>query len=171
MDVAAERSGTSVALLSLIAVLLASSVVGGVLAWQARDDRASAVTEQERYGEVLAAARAESEAFINIRYDDAQASIDRVAEGATGEFRDQYASSSERVVKVLQKNESVMEGDVLYAGVVDVDRDSATVITATTGTVANKQTDSQPEERDFRLRLELVHEDGRWLTSALEIVR
>lgn len=171
MDVAAEWSGAKGALMTLVAVLFAASVVGGILAWQAREDRAAAATEQERYGEVLAAARAESEAFINIRYDDAQASIDRVAEGATGEFRDQYTSSSERVVEVLQKNESVMEGEVLYAGVVDVDGDSATVLTATAGTVANKQSDNQPVERDLRLRLELVHEDGRWLTSALEVVR
>ena len=154
MDAAAGRSGANVALLVLAVVLLVAAVLGGVVAWQAREDRAAAATEQQRYGEVLAAARAEAEAFINIRYDDAQASIDRVAEGATGEFRDQYTSSSERVVKVLERNESVMEGEVLYAGVVDVDRDSATVIAATSGTVANKQTDNQPVSRDFRLRLE-----------------
>ncbi len=59
---------------------------------------------------------------------------------------------------------------MLYAGVVDVDEDSATVIAATTGTVASKQTDDQPVRRDFRLRLELVHEDGRWLTSDLQSV-
>ncbi len=169
-DPGRERSGVDLALLVLVIVLLAAVVVGGVLAWQARDDRAAAATEQERYGEVLAAATAEAEAFINIRYDDAESSIDKVAEGATGEFREQYGSSSERVIEVLQQNESVMEGEVLYAGVVDVDQDSATVIAATSGTVANKQTDNQPVGRNFRLQLELVYEDGRWLTSDLQFV-
>ena len=182
MEVAAGRSGGSpvtpgrsrsridLALLVLVVLLLVAAVAGAALVWQTRQDRAEAATEQERYGAVLAAARAEAEAFINIRYDDAQASIDQVAEGATGEFREQYSSSSERVVEVLQQNESVMEGEVLYAGVVDVDQDSATVIAATTGTVANKQTDNQPVGRNFRLQLELVYEDGRWLTSDLQFV-
>ena len=163
-------SGVDLALVALVVVLLGAVVVGGVLAWQARDDRAAAVTEQQRYGEVLAAATAEAEAFINIRYDDAQASIDKVSEGATGEFREQYASSSGRVIEVLRQNQTVMEGEVLYAGVVDVDQDSATVITATSGTVANKQTDNEPVGRNFRLQLELAYEDGRWLTRDLQFV-
>lgn len=165
-----HRSGADLALLALVAVLLAMTGVGGALAWQAREDRAEAATQQERYGAVLAAARAEAEAFINIRYDDAQASIDEVAAGATGEFREQYTSSSGQVIEVLQQNKSVMEGEVLYAGVVDVDQDSATVIAATAGTVANKQTDNQPVGRNFRLQLELVYQDGRWLTSDLQFV-
>ena len=60
------------------------------------------------------------------------------------------------MIEVLQQNESVMEGEVLWAGVVDVDKDSATVIAATSGTVANKQTDNKPVVRNFRLQLELV---------------
>lgn len=167
---ARQGSGVDLALLALVVLLLAAAVVGGLLARQAREDRAQAATEQERYGEVLAAARAEAEAFVNIRYDDARASIDQVAEGATGEFLTRYTSSSERVIKELRKNQSVFEGEVLFAGVVDVDQDSATVIAATTGTLANTETDNQPVRRNFRLRLELVHEDGRWLTSDLQSV-
>lgn len=168
----AARQGTGVDLwlLVLVLLLLGAAVVGGVLAWQAREDRAQAAAEQERYGEVLSAARAEAEAYINIRYDDAQASIDQVAEGATGEFREQYTSSSESVIESLQQNQTVMEGEVLYVGVVDVDEDSATVLAATSGTVADQETDHQPVGRDLRLRLELVHEDGRWLTSDLQLV-
>jgi Mce-associated membrane protein len=63
-----------------------------------------------------------------------------------------------------------MEGEVLWAGVVDVDEDSATVIAATSGTVANRQTNNQPVARNFRLRLDLVREDGRWLTNDLQFV-
>ena len=56
--------------------------------------------------------------------------------GATGDFRDQYAKSTDGVIKLLQQNKSVMTGEVLWAGVVAQDPDSATVIVATTGTVA-----------------------------------
>ena len=152
-------------------VLLACvCIVGGVMAWRTNDSRDRAQAEQERYGEVLVAATDEAEAFINIRYDDAQASVDKVAEGATGEFKKQYSSSTEGVLQVLKQEKSVMEGKVLWAGVVDVDQDSATVIAATSGTVANQETNNQPVSRNFRLRLDLVREDGRWLTSDLQFV-
>ncbi len=170
MDVPAGRSRTDRVLLLLLVVLTAGVVLGGVLVWQTRADRAALETERERYGEVLAAATAEAEAFINIRYDDASVSLDRVAAGATGEFRKQYTSSRDRVEQKIRRNRSVLEGEVLYAGVADVDGNRATVLAATSGTVTSRQTDNQPVTRDFRLRLELVREGGRWLTSDLEVV-
>lgn len=157
--------------LYVVTLLLACAVVvGGVMSFRAHGDEERARAQQERYGDVLASAREEAEAFINIRYDSAQESIDRVAEGATGDFKEQYSSSTDGVIQVLQENRSVMTGEVLWAGVVDVDDDSATVIAATTGTVANKQTKNKPVVRNFRLQLELSYEDGRWLTRDLQFV-
>ena len=127
-------------------------------------------TEQQRYADVLASASKEATAFVNIRYDDAQASIDAVMAGATGDFRDQYATSTDGVIQVLQENKSVMSGEVLWSGVVAQDPDSATVIVATSGTVQNKQTGDKPVARYFRLQLQLVSEKGRWLTSDLQFV-
>lgn len=158
-------------ILYVVTLLLACAVVvGGVMTIRTHNEDERAAAEQERYGDVLAAATKEAEAFINIRYDDAQASIDEVAAGATGDFAEQYSSSSEGVIKVLQQNKSVMDGHVLWAGVVDVDEDKATVIAATTGTVANKQTGNKPVVRNFRLQLELQFEGGRWLTRDLQFV-
>jgi Mce-associated membrane protein len=157
--------------LYVLALLLACACVfGGVLVYQAHGDREQEAREQERYGEVLAAATREAEAFINIRYDKAQDSIDAVASGATGKFREQYDTSTKGVIEVLKRNKSVMDGKVTWAGVVDVDSDSATVIAATNGTVANASTNNKPVARGFRLKLDLVHEDGRWLTNNLEFV-
>ena len=126
--------------------------------------------EQQRYADILASASNEATAFVNIRYDDAQASIDAVLAGATGEFRDQYSTSTEGVIQVLSDNQSIMTGEVLWTGVVAQDPDSATVIVATTGTVQNKQTEDKPVARYFRLQLQLVAEKGRWLTSDLQFV-
>ena len=165
-----SRVRLNIALYVLALVVACACVVGGVVTWRTHDDRSSDAAEQERYGDVLASATAEAEAFINIRYDDAQQSIDEVAAGATGEFREQYASSTDGVIEVLEENRSVMDGEVLWAGVVDVDNDSATVIAATTGTVSNNQTDNKPVVRNFRLQLDLVLEDGRWLTRDLQFV-
>lgn len=170
-----EREGSSgtglrSTLVASVLVLAAVCVVGGYFSYQRHDDRQQAEIEQKRYGDVLRSATTEAEAFINIRFDDAQASIDKVAAGATGEFREQYESSTESVIQVLEDNESIQEGEVVWAGVVDLDNDSARVIAATTGTVANVASDNQPIERNYRLQLDLVLDDGVWLTNNLEFV-
>ena len=181
MEVAAGRSGDAtvssgsrarlnLALYVVVLLLACACVVGGVMSWKAYGERADDAEAQERYGDVLAAARAEAEALVNIRYDDAEAGVAKVAEGATGKFGEQYSTASESVIKVMRQNESVSEGEVLWAGVVDVDPDSATVIVATEGTVANKQTGGKPVSRYFSMKLSLVREGGRWLTSNLEFV-
>jgi Mce-associated membrane protein len=164
------RVRLDIGLFVLALVLACACVFGGVLAVQHHRDNQRAATEQERYGDVLAAARTEVEAFINIDYRNAQDSIDAVAAGATGDFKKQYDSSSSGVVKLLERERSVMDGQVLWAGVVDVDDDSATVLVATTGTVANRSTKNQKVARYFRLKLDLTRVGDRWLTSNLEFV-
>ncbi len=90
--------------------------------------------------------------------------------GATGAFREQYEKSTGGVIEVIERNKSVMTGDVIWAGVVNADEDSATVIVATSGTVANNQTNDKPVARSFRLQLDLVKEDDAWLTNDLQFV-
>lgn len=151
-------------------VLACGCVFGGVVLVSDHRDAQRAQAEQERYGEVLAAARDQVEAFINIDFRNAQESIDAVAAGATGEFAEQYDSSSEGVVELLEREKSVMDGEVLWAGVSDVDDDSATVLVATTGTVANRSTGNEQVARMFRLKLDLEKVDDTWLTNNLEFV-
>jgi Mce-associated membrane protein len=151
-------------------LLLCACALGGFRVLDERGDRADAKAEQERYGAVLASARTETEAFINIDYREAQESIDKVAAGATGEFKDQYTESVDSVIEVLEEAESVMDGEVRWAGVVSLDTDSARVIAATSGTVANKASGGEPIARNFRLLLDLELVDGAWLTSNLEFV-
>ena len=137
---------------------------------QAESLEEASVEEQQRFGDVIASASKVASAFINIRYDDAQASIEQVKAGATGAFREQYEKSTGGVIEVIKRNKSVMTGEVLWAGVVSADEDSATVIVATSGTVANTQTSDKPVARSFRLQLSLVKEDDAWLTNDLQFV-
>jgi Mce-associated membrane protein len=157
--------------LSVAAVLLlAVAAVGGVTAWQAKQQDDRTASQEESYGQVMSAARKQAEAFININYQDAQTSMAAVAAGATGKFKEQYSSSSDGVISVLKQNKSVMEGRVVWTGVVSLDKDDATVLVATTGTVANVSTHNQPVARNFRLQLHLVKSGTRWLADDLQWV-
>ena len=126
--------------------------------------------EQERYADILESASKEATAFLNISYETAQESIDAVMAGATGEFRDQYSQATEALITLLTDNKSIRTGEVVWAGVVAQDPDSATVILATTGTVKNNQTGDSPKAENYRIQIQLVAEKDRWLTSDLQFV-
>ena len=132
-------------------------------------DEASS-SEQQRYADVIDAARAEATAFLNIRYDDAQTAIDAVLEGATASFRTEYEKSTEALVKLLEQYKSIRTGEVIWVGVVAQDPDSATVILNTTGTVQNTSTGEDAVTEVYRIQMQLVLEKGRWLTSDLKFV-
>src|SRR3954447_21977279 len=154
----------------LVALLALAAGLGAALAWRTHGDRADAATRQERYGAALAAADAEVTAFVNLRYDHASRSVDAVARGAAGDFRAHYVTSAAAVIRVLQRNHSVMTGRVVWSGVSELTGSRATVIAATTGTVSNLRTHGRDRARDFRFRVSLVRQDGHWLTSDIEFV-
>ncbi len=127
-------------------------------------------SEQERFDDVVETATEVANAFVNIRYDDVDASIARVKALATGDFADQYDKSTEALLEVLGGSKAVMIGDVVWAGVVSADADSATVIVATSGTVANTLTKNKPVARTFRLQLSLANVEGEWKANDLQFV-
>ena len=150
---------------ALAVLVLALLVTGGVLLPGWLDARA----EDERRRAVLRAATAEVVAFTTLDYRDLEPSIERVLNGATGEFEEQFESSRAQLEQLSRDNESVSEGRVLKAGVVSMDEDSATVVVVADSQVTNKSTD-EPQPRHYRLQLDLVLEVDRWLTSDLQFV-
>jgi Mce-associated membrane protein len=154
----------------LVALLLLLAVLGATLVVRTHGDRADARVRQERYGAVLAAADAEATAFVNLRYDQAAQGISAVAAGATGDFKKHYVRSSRDLAATMRRQQSTLTGHVVSSGVTDVAPDRATVIVATSGTVANRRTGGRPVPRHYRLRLTLLHEDGQWRTSDISFV-
>jgi Mce-associated membrane protein len=154
----------------LVALLLLVALVGAAVVARTHADRADARVREERYGAVLAAADAEATAFVNLRHDRAAEGVRAVAAGATGAFRTHYLRSSRHLIATMQRQRSVLTGHVVWSGVVDVAPDRATVIVATSGTVANTRTGGREVPRSYRLRLTLLHRGDRWLTSDIAFV-
>jgi Mce-associated membrane protein len=73
-------------------------------------------------------------------------------------------------VTTLQRQRSTLAGHVVWSGVVDVAPDRATVIVATSGTVSNRRTGGREVPRSYRLRLTLLRQGDRWLTSDIAFV-
>lgn len=126
--------------------------------------------QQERVAAQLAAASDMVTSFVNFDYRDADATIAGVKERSTGTFLEQYEKGAADLKKLATEAQSTMVARVVWAGLVAGDKDSATVIVATSGEVTNKTTDFKEEARNYRIQVELVLEDGAWLTSDLQYV-
>ncbi len=152
-----------------LAVVLVGLLVAIGLVWSSRGDVDAGLSTAQR--EVAAAARAEAVAFLTVDHEDMDAVVDAVLAGATGDFAEQYAAQRDTLVSEAERTEATSTGEVVALGVGDLDDDSATVLVAANSTVTNSGTGAEGQVRYYRLRLDLVREDGRWLTSAVEFVR
>lgn len=126
--------------------------------------------DQKRVAAQLEAATSMVQAMVNLDYKDADAAIKAVQARATGEFRQQYDKAAADVKKLAQQAQSTMEGSVIWTALVAGDKDSATVIAATTGSVANKTTQFKKRANPYRVQVELVLVDGAWLTKDFQFV-
>lgn len=163
-----------------VVLLACAAMLGGFFAWQAWDERdanAAVLSEpdkadvpRETYGDVLAAAKEAATAFTNIDYRELGAATKKMRSLSTGDFKKQYAASTDGLRTVLRRNKSIMEGEVTGAGVVAITEFTARVLVATQGTVQNKTSENKPIARNLRLQLDLIKVDGTWLTSDLQFV-
>jgi Mce-associated membrane protein len=150
--------------LVLLALLVATALV--VTGGDEADEQLTAAQQ-----DVAGAARAEALAFLTVDHRDMDRLIDAVLDGATGDFAEQYASQRETLTREAVRTEATSSPEVVSLGVGDQDGDSATVLVAANSTVTNTGTTDEGQVRYYRLRLELVREDGRWLTDDLRFVR
>jgi hypothetical protein len=127
--------------------------------------------EQVRTANQIEAATKMANAFLNLDHETIKANIEAVKALATGPFLRQYTRAANDLTDLIKLAKATQTGEVEWAGVVNSDDDSATVIVATNGTVANKETDFEPIARTYRLQLEVDLVDDRWLTSDLQYVR
>lgn len=164
-------------LAGLLAVLLLAVAGTALLATDGADRLRSAVTPggssselAERHREVAEAAEELTLAFLRVDHRDMDPLMDAVLDGATGEFKQQYADKRETLVEEAARNESVSTGEVVALGVGDLDEDSAQVFVAANSMVSNKSTDGTEQPRYYRLQLDLVREGDRWLTTNVQFV-
>lgn len=124
--------------------------------------------EQHRQ-DILAAARQSALNFTSLDYRHYDRDSANVLAGATGDFKKQFAAQTDQLTDLVAQNKSVSEGQVLEAGIVRSDDNSARVLVVADSKVTNTAV-PQGEARTYRLQLDLVHKDGRWLTSDVEFV-
>ena len=158
--------GTRPLLVAALAIVAVAALV--VVAMTVPRLSATADREQRRT-EVLEAARQQAVNFTTLDHRHLDRDLGRVLAGSTGDFRKQFQQGTEDLSQLVTANQAVSEGEVLEAGIVSDDADSARVLVVADSTVTNSES-ADPQRRHYRLQMDLVHRGDRWLVSDLQFV-
>lgn len=152
---------------ALLAVLFAAVLAGGLLGRRWDDQRRLS----EARSEALASARQTCVNFVSISASTVDADLKRIADGATGQFKDEFTQDTAQVKAAVVQNKVDSHGTVQRAGIVSADRQSAVVLVAVDATVKNT---SAPDGRlsHYRIQVNMARDatSGRWLVAQLQFV-
>jgi Mce-associated membrane protein len=146
-------------------VIVCALAAAAVQGWQWDQQRQLETARQQ----ALAAARQTTVNFVTISAATVDRDLQRVADGATGDFKDEFTRSMPQVRSAVVGNKVDSQGSVLRAAVVSADRSSAVVLVAVDATVRNV---NAPDGRlaHYRIRVNLAMVGSAWLVSTLEFV-
>lgn len=171
------RRGLAGAIAVLVVAAVAFAVVGGVFAFKVH----AAEQEEARRQAILYAAGQEAVNLMSLSYKTLDRDVQRILDGATGQLEKQFASREEQLKKVVPQVKAVTTGEVLSAGIVSADQDSAQVLLVVdqtvrngsvsgSGTATGSGSGGQGVVKHYRMSMTLQHKDGRWLVSQMEFL-
>lgn len=159
-----------VADLLLLALALALAAMLAI-SWTGTRAQAEPGPESMRHLAVSQVARAQAEAFLAVDHRDMDTVVQRVLDGATGDFAEEYAAGEADLVASVTRSRTVAESSARALGVAELDEDRAVVLVAADSEIRTREGGQETELRKHRLRLEVVREGERWLVSELGFVR
>ena len=114
----------------------------------------------------LDAARERSVALTSYGFTTLDADVARVLATAADPFKQQYADTTAKLRTTFVQQQAVAKGTVVAAGLQSAAGDQAVAIVAVDQLI---DTSSQKGRKvSSRLRMTLVHRDGRWLVERVE---
>ena len=125
---------------------------------------------QSERSEFVAAARQGATNLTSIDWQQADQDVQRILDGATGGFYDDFAKHAQPFVDVVKKTKSTTVGTVTEAGIESQSQQSAQVLVAVTVTTTNAGA-PQPDPHGWRLRLAVERVGGQTKVSKVEFVR
>jgi Mce-associated membrane protein len=149
-----------------LAVALAAAVVASV--FLGLEVRRTAELERQR-AEAVRTARQLVVDFLTHDYRSFDQTRRNVLALSSGDFAEQYRASATKLRDFVRQVRSVSEGEVLDAGVVSFDPDSARVLVVADAEVTNAATES-PQPRHYRIQVDLSREEAGWRVVDLTFV-
>lgn len=157
--------GKLMVLIGLTVVVVALVGFGAFFGWQA----IQANSEEARRDEVLQTARQAADNLTTIDYHTAERDVRQLVDGSTPEFAQQFGIASPEFLEVVKGSQLVATGEVTSAAIQRLGEDSARVLVAVDGSVRDVEV-PQGAPREYRLGIELIEQDGRWLVSKVDFL-
>ncbi|MDT5095586.1 MAG: serine/threonine protein kinase, bacterial [Mycobacterium sp.] len=115
------------------------------------------------------AARTFSGYLFNIGADSSEVDVQRILDGSTGSFHDDFVKQRENFIQVLKATKSTTKATAKGAGLESIDESTAHVLVVEEAQVTNSGGAQPP--RIFRLKLDVVRIEGAYKISKLEFAR
>ena len=161
-----RRWGTpfAVTVAALAVLLVAAAAAAGVLAFRVQRTEAA----DSARGEAAAAARAHAQKILSYDHRTLDADFAAARKALTGSFKDQYATTTDTVVRPsAEQYKAVVEAEVVATSVVRASADRVVVLVFVDQTTTSTRLEG-PKVDLNRVRMTLVDVDGNWLVSELD---
>lgn len=156
----------------VVAVALAVAIVSLAVAAGALLSRGESAADVDAVRDsALEAARERTTALTSYDHRTLEQDTARVLETATGEFEDDYRSTTARLSGTFTETEAVATATVVAAGLEELETPAggpvrAVVVVAVDQVIRTKG--AAPRTERNRLRMELVRPESTWLVSSVE---
>lgn len=146
----------SVAIGAAVVVLVALLGGNGFLAWQ----HYRVQRDEQRAAQFVAVARQGVVNMTTLDFNRAEADVARVLDGATGDFKKEFASRISDFTSMVKDSKMVTTGTVTAAAVESMSEDSAVVLVSAVSTLTDAAGAKQPP-RNWRLTVTVARDGGR----------
>jgi Mce-associated membrane protein len=154
-------------ILRALAGLFAAALVA-VLVWQGTALRHEHQLD-DRSDAAIRVAQDQVLDLTTLDSDTVSGKIKAMSERTTGDFSRQLEGITKSFVDAVTKAKLTASGDIDAAAIAKIDDSRATVLVATTVLVTNKK-EPKPATRSYRMKVELIWSDDRWLIDGMEFV-
>jgi Mce-associated membrane protein len=119
--------------------------------------------------DALAAARQAAVNLTSFNFQTAVEDVARLRDSTTPHFEQQFNNDQNAFIKLIRDGQVRTSGTATEAGVVNYQPGSARVLVAVRASVQNTQV-QQPDQRNYRMAMNMVVQNGKWLADSVEFI-
>jgi Mce-associated membrane protein len=153
------------AMLFALAVAVALAALVGWLGFRAYQSE----QVQTQRSQLLQVAKQGALNLTTIDWQKAESDVQRILDGAAGQFHDDFAKRAQPFIEVVKQAKSTTVGTITDAGLESQTADSAQVLVAVTVTTANAGA-PQPDPHGWRMRISVQKVGDQAKVSNVEFV-
>jgi Mce-associated membrane protein len=150
---------------AIIILICAFAVASGYMMWE---DHAASERAQ-RAANFVAGARQGVINMTSLDSNRAKDDVQRVIDGSTGQFRDDFQRRAKDFIAVVEQSKEVTQGVINAAALESMGEHSASVLVSAISKITNAA-GTKDEPRVFRLRVTVTESEGQYKMSKVDFV-